>query len=251
MPSLPRCATTIGFFSLYRTNRDANANQPVAVAGHTADPGLTLVSGITSTDLYLKHFAYAELRDFASAESPEASTRRSALFNDQKHIPNMWVALARESLLTLGRDYQLFLRRGQPAAPRTPLPFSSDSRFPLSNMALPSLLFFSFPHSRRPSSSSQIWNAAPCEREGHAAAPHIRLQTRAVLAPPRRSRHACVRRAARSRGLRDGRGRRVAYPRALPLRHALYPTASGRREEGRGERRGDRREHEEPLARDT
>ncbi len=93
----------------------------VTVADHTADPGLTLVSGITSTDAYLKHFAYAELRGFATEDSPAASNRRTALFGDQKYNPSMWSTLARESLLTLGHDYQLFLRRGQPAPSGTHL----------------------------------------------------------------------------------------------------------------------------------
>ena len=89
------------------------------MANHTADPGLTLVSGITSTDPYLKHFAYAELRGFATEDSPAASARRTALFGDQKYTPSMWSTLARESLLTLGHDYQLLLRKGQPAAAST------------------------------------------------------------------------------------------------------------------------------------
>ncbi|PIL27114.1 hypothetical protein GSI_10255 [Ganoderma sinense ZZ0214-1] len=133
--------TTVGLWEFVESSFDAIAAEPVAVAGHTADPGLTLVSGITSSDLYLKHFAYAELRDFASAESPEASTRRTALFGDQKHTPNMWVALARESLLTLGRDYQLFLRRGQPAPPpAAPAPASkSGTPLPASAKATPLL----------------------------------------------------------------------------------------------------------------
>ena len=89
------------------------------MANHTADPGLTLVSGITSTDPYLKHFAYAELRGFATEDSPAAAARRTALFGDQKYNPSMWSTLARESLLTLGHDYQLLLRKGQPAAAGT------------------------------------------------------------------------------------------------------------------------------------
>lgn len=37
-----------------------------------------------------------------------------ALFSDQKYTPNLWSRIARESLLLLGHDYQLFLRRGKP-----------------------------------------------------------------------------------------------------------------------------------------
>ncbi|KZT71196.1 hypothetical protein DAEQUDRAFT_764113 [Daedalea quercina L-15889] len=90
-------------------------DEPVAVAHTTADPALTLVSGIASADGFFKQFAYAELSELASETSEAAIARRSALFADQKYNPNMWTSLCRESLLTLGRDYQLFLRRGQPA----------------------------------------------------------------------------------------------------------------------------------------
>ncbi|OBZ78331.1 hypothetical protein A0H81_01680 [Grifola frondosa] len=72
---------------------------------------------ITSTDPYMKHFAYAELKHLASEDSPAASARRSAFFADQKHNPSMWSCLARDALLTLGQDYQLLLRRGKPVPP--------------------------------------------------------------------------------------------------------------------------------------
>ncbi len=116
--------STVGIWEFAESAFDTIAAAPVAVAKYTADPGLTFVSGITSSDAYLKHFAYAELRDFASDDSPAASTRRTELFGDQKYIPNMWSTLARESLLTLGHDYQLFLRRGQPAPPGTFRPYT-------------------------------------------------------------------------------------------------------------------------------
>ncbi|EPS94314.1 hypothetical protein FOMPIDRAFT_1153315 [Fomitopsis schrenkii] len=98
-------------------------DEPVSVAHVTADPDLTLVSGITSTDGFFKQFAYAELERCASDDSASARSRREALFADQKYNPNLWASLCRESLLTIGKDYQLFLRRGQPvsAAP-TPAP---------------------------------------------------------------------------------------------------------------------------------
>lgn len=89
------------------------------VAQTTADPMLTLVSGIKSSDAYFKHFAYNELQQLVSTEdeSPAAAARRMTLFTDQKYNPNMWATLVRETLLTLGSDYQLFLRRGSPPAP--------------------------------------------------------------------------------------------------------------------------------------
>ncbi|KAH9918053.1 nucleoporin protein Ndc1-Nup [Fomitopsis serialis] len=99
-------------------------DETVTVAQATADPALTLVSGITSTDGFFKQFAYAELNHFASEDSPAAGARRSALFADQKYNPNLWTCLCRESLLTLGKDYQLFLRKGEaaPAAAAAPAP---------------------------------------------------------------------------------------------------------------------------------
>jgi hypothetical protein len=88
----------------------------VNVANTTADTALTLVSGIKSNDVYFKHFAYAELQQFASDESATGSSKRSALFADQKYNPSLWSTLVREALLALGQDYQLFLRRGAPPA---------------------------------------------------------------------------------------------------------------------------------------
>ncbi|KZP26794.1 hypothetical protein FIBSPDRAFT_918061 [Athelia psychrophila] len=95
--------------------------QPILVSERTADPALTLIAGLTSADDCFRHHAYAELRHFASEDTPAASARRTALFGDQKYNPSLWSALAREALLLLGTDYQLFLRRGAPA-PAAPTP---------------------------------------------------------------------------------------------------------------------------------
>ncbi|KAF8436467.1 nucleoporin protein Ndc1-Nup, partial [Boletus edulis BED1] len=91
---------------------DVYIPQPIKVASATADPNVTLVSGITSTNPLYLHFAYAELRDVALDVRPANASRRTALFSDQKFSPSMWSTLARESLLRLGHDYQTFLRRG-------------------------------------------------------------------------------------------------------------------------------------------
>ena len=91
--------------------------QPINVAQTTADPVLTIVSGTTSSDPYYKHFAYAELDQLANDESEAGSAKRVALFADQKYNPSLWSTLVREALLTLGRDYQLLLRRGAPPPP--------------------------------------------------------------------------------------------------------------------------------------
>ncbi|KAI0746295.1 nucleoporin protein Ndc1-Nup [Daedaleopsis nitida] len=130
--------STVAIWEFAESAFDAIAAEPVAVSNHTADPGLTLVSGITSADAYIKHFAYAELRDLASDDSPAASSRRSDLFADQRYNPSMWSTLARESLLTLGRDYQLFLRRGQSAPPAAAAPaVQSKPQLPLPAPATP------------------------------------------------------------------------------------------------------------------
>ena len=78
---------------------------------------LTLISGITSSDPYYLHFSYVELRNLAENDSAAASARRTTMFGDQKHSPTLWATLVRAALLTLGRDYQLVLRRGSPPPP--------------------------------------------------------------------------------------------------------------------------------------
>ncbi|GJE99489.1 nucleoporin protein Ndc1-Nup [Phanerochaete sordida] len=99
---------------------DTFVAEPVNVSQVTADPAVTLVSGTTSQDLYYKHFAYAELAQFAKDETNAGSTKRVALFTDQKYNPSLWSTLTRETLLVLGRDYQLLLRRGAPEAAAPP-----------------------------------------------------------------------------------------------------------------------------------
>ncbi|TBU28210.1 nucleoporin protein Ndc1-Nup [Dichomitus squalens] len=132
--------TTVGIWEFAESAFDSILAESISVSAHTADPGLTLVSGITSTDPYLKHFAYAELREFTTEDSPAAAQRRSALFADQKYNPNMWSTLSREALLTLGRDYQLFLRRGQPAPPPAAAPAAAPKpSTPLPGHATPLL----------------------------------------------------------------------------------------------------------------
>jgi Nucleoporin protein Ndc1-Nup len=91
--------------------------QPLAIASHTADPILTLISGVTSGDPYYVHFSYMELRTLAENDGTAASIRRSTLFGDQKHNPTLWATLVRTALLTLGKDYQVLLHRGAPPPP--------------------------------------------------------------------------------------------------------------------------------------
>lgn len=96
---------------------DAYVPQPIKVGTLTADPNVTVVSGITTQDTIFAHFAYSELAELASDESSTGSSRRTALFGDQKYSPSLWNVLARQTLLRLGQDYQAFLRRGAPITP--------------------------------------------------------------------------------------------------------------------------------------
>jgi hypothetical protein len=56
------------------------------VGSVTADPNVTLISGITSTDSFSLHFAYAELRDVATDGSAASVRRRSF---DTKSLVNL------------------------------------------------------------------------------------------------------------------------------------------------------------------
>ncbi|PFH45653.1 hypothetical protein AMATHDRAFT_8848 [Amanita thiersii Skay4041] len=101
------------FFEVY-------ISQPVTVSYLTPDPNPVLVSSISSTSGPFQYFAYTELKDLASSPTPASSAQRTALFGDQKYNPSLWSYLVRESLLQLGRDYQLLLRRGKPEPPAPP-----------------------------------------------------------------------------------------------------------------------------------
>ncbi|KDR79388.1 hypothetical protein GALMADRAFT_63284 [Galerina marginata CBS 339.88] len=92
------------------------------VSSLSADPNTALISGVTSTDRIFKFFAYAELKDLSTDNSASATARRMAIFGDQKTALNLWACLLRESLLLLGEDYQLFLRRGRPVPPPAATP---------------------------------------------------------------------------------------------------------------------------------
>ena len=92
-------------------------HSPVSISHFVENPSLAFISGISSQDPLFRYFAYSELQTLASSSTPSLVTQRVALFNEggQKYNPHLWTWLVRESLL-LGRDYQLFLRRGKPVA---------------------------------------------------------------------------------------------------------------------------------------
>lgn len=114
--------TTLATWETSEIIFDAFVSQPIRVSHLCADPSVTLIAGVSSPDRIFKFFAYSELKELATSESPAASARRTALFGDQKYMPSLWSQLARESLLTLGYDYAHFLRRGQPPPPVTAAP---------------------------------------------------------------------------------------------------------------------------------
>ncbi|KAH9177530.1 nucleoporin protein Ndc1-Nup [Lactarius sanguifluus] len=115
--------TTIGGWEFTESLFDDKVQEPLAVASQTADPMLTLISGITSHDPYYLHLSYSEFCKHAEDDTNAASTRRINVFGDQKHTPTLWATLVRAALLTLGKDYQLLLRRGAPPPPpATPTP---------------------------------------------------------------------------------------------------------------------------------
>lgn len=87
------------------------------MTSHAADPLLTLISGITSDDPYYVHLSYTELCTLTEDDSAPARARRTTMFGDQKHSPTLWATLVRSALLTLGKDYQVVLRRGAPPPP--------------------------------------------------------------------------------------------------------------------------------------
>ncbi|KAI0051541.1 hypothetical protein FA95DRAFT_1485201 [Auriscalpium vulgare] len=116
--------TTVGSWEFAEQLFDEKVQEPLAIASRTADPSLTLVSAISSSDPdpYFKYFAFEELREFSADDTAAGSARRTALFGDQKYNPSLWSVLVRESLLFLGKDYQLLLRRGKAAPPPAAAP---------------------------------------------------------------------------------------------------------------------------------
>lgn len=93
----------------------------------------------------------------AKDQSTSAAAQRTALFGDQLSALNLWSFLVRESLTLLENDYQLFLRRGQPAPP-APAPAPVTPKVTVSpNIATPTPLL-----------RQRIFKAAP-ESPGQAA----------------------------------------------------------------------------------
>lgn len=165
------------------------ALQTTPLSTFSPDHNTTLVSGVASSDRIFKFFAYTELRDLAKDQTPAAEARRTALFGDQKYSPNLWTFLARESLLLLENDYQLFLRRGQPLPPVVD-PVPSKAVFqPTSLVATPTPLlrkniFRSTPESPVQSALNALGADGPIAKavEAGAEATHVPELFRSVEA---------------------------------------------------------------------
>ncbi|EJD08511.1 uncharacterized protein FOMMEDRAFT_151374 [Fomitiporia mediterranea MF3/22] len=89
---------------------------PISTLDSRKDAGLVLVSGTGSSDAYFQLHAYHGLYQLSS-DTDQSAAGRSVIYSDVKHSPNLWSTLVRRSLVLLGSDYQLFLRRGNPAPP--------------------------------------------------------------------------------------------------------------------------------------
>ena len=79
---------------------------PVTITHLTTDPNMTLVSGVSSSDVTFKFFALSELRAVAVEDTTTASVRRTEIFSDHRHSPNLWHQISHECLLILDNDYQ-------------------------------------------------------------------------------------------------------------------------------------------------
>ncbi|EKM75430.1 hypothetical protein AGABI1DRAFT_116372 [Agaricus bisporus var. burnettii JB137-S8] len=123
------CLGFISFFTweILDTLFDLNVAKRIPVAYLTADPNQTLISGISSQDATFQYFAYSELCSLAEDKSASAIAQRGAFFADQKYSPSLWAHFIRESLLLLGKDYQLFLRSGNPEPPPTTVPSTAPA----------------------------------------------------------------------------------------------------------------------------
>ncbi|KAG6910335.1 hypothetical protein DXG01_011403 [Tephrocybe rancida] len=132
--------TTLATWEFANATFETFIYNPLSVTGATSEPNVTLISGISSTDLGFRYLAYKDIIEFSNGESEGAASQRSELFNDQKYNPNLWSHLVRESLLFLGKDYQHLLRRGKPLPPpakATTAPPSTPSRPSLSATPTP------------------------------------------------------------------------------------------------------------------
>ncbi|KAJ8081797.1 hypothetical protein PM082_007643 [Marasmius tenuissimus] len=124
--------TTVVTWEFSEALFDTYVSQSIVISSSTADPTVTLVSGVSSSDRVFKFFALSELREFATDTSSIGSSRRTEFFGNQKYSPTLWSQLSREILLVLGQDYQLLLRRGAP-----PSTTSASVPAPTSPPALP------------------------------------------------------------------------------------------------------------------
>jgi nucleoporin NDC1 len=92
---------------------DVYFSQPVAVSSFSAEPRRTLLDGLSSSDPYIKRFAFIELRQLATSEEK----RRIDIFTDIKG--KSFESISKACLIELGQSYRNLQRRGQRAAGRS------------------------------------------------------------------------------------------------------------------------------------
>ncbi|KAF9022291.1 hypothetical protein BDZ89DRAFT_1163331 [Hymenopellis radicata] len=88
--------STLSMWEVAEMIFDSYVSRPISISSPE-----TVVSGVSSSDMVFRYFAYAEITP-------------AKIFTASTSI--LWPALCRESLITLGQDYQHFLRRGVPPA---------------------------------------------------------------------------------------------------------------------------------------
>jgi nucleoporin NDC1 len=100
---------------------DVYFSQPVAVSSFSAEPRRTLLDGLTSSDTYIKRFAFIELRQLAVSDEK----RRIDIFSDIKG--KSYENISKACVVELGQSHRNLQGRGQQAAA---LPSSSASSAP-------------------------------------------------------------------------------------------------------------------------
>lgn len=91
---------------------DVYYTQPVAVSSFSPEPRRTLLDGLTSSDPYIKRFAFIELHQLATGDEK----KRIDVFTDIKG--KSFESISKACLIELGQSYRNLQRRGQSAAAR-------------------------------------------------------------------------------------------------------------------------------------
>ncbi|KLO15190.1 hypothetical protein SCHPADRAFT_849874 [Schizopora paradoxa] len=127
--------TTLLLWEVTSVMFDITSSMAVIVSDGVKDSAVVLISGISSSNGYYRLHAFHDLASLSSL-SAEAKAKRSAIYSDTKHNPTLWSSICRQCLLLLGQDYQLFLRKGQPAPAPAPAPAPVPPK-PTQNLSTP------------------------------------------------------------------------------------------------------------------